>query len=83
MMPRVATATGDTRGGSGKGNSHTVTIFVNQGPESGLLTSTRETRVEDNAMPVFQDQCLPYFMKMGLRRREEKEYFQNPADMKR
>ena len=52
MMPRVATATGDTRGGTGKGNSHTVTIFGNQGPESGLLTSTRETRVEDTAMLV-------------------------------
>ena len=52
MMPRVATSTADTRGGSGKGNSHTVTIFGNQGPESGLLTSTRETRVEDTAMLV-------------------------------
>ena len=52
MMPRVTTSTAATRGGTGKGNSHTVTIFVNQGPESGLLTSTRETRVEDTAMLV-------------------------------
>ena len=67
MMPRVATSTVDTTGGSGKGNSHTVTILRNQGPESGLLTSTRETRVEDTAMPVFQNQCFSLVDGNGLK----------------
>ena len=79
MMPRVATSTVDTTGGSGKGNSHTVTILRNQGPESGLLTSTRETRVRHckTAMLMISGSMSSLFDENGLKAEQRERTFSN------